>query len=556
MMEEGSKNRKWNREKTAEVITEYEKKKAEIVSQRQYAEEEGVPRTTLQHWLKRKNSIEHEQAVVKFFESPDGLAVLHRIVLAAEFIIEFVGAGGIRLVCLFLELSGLDRFVASSYGSQQKVSTAMEKKIVEYGSQEREKLSVGMKPKEITATQDETFHPNICLVAIEPVSNFILLEKYVEKRDAETWKQAMEEAVSGMPVKIFQSTSDEGKAILSHVEQGLGVHHSPDLCHVQSSLIKGTSLALASNKRRAEEACQEASELTHKIISQQKMYETKDRGRGRPPNFEKRIEEAQQLEQEAKHRLVQATEQQEEVKLAIKAISTTYHPFDLETGQMRSAQDISFLLEKHFSDITRVANETQLPSRCTKLIDKAQKVVIQLVATIAFFHTTVIAKVNALGLESRVERVMYENLIPGFYIQMAAGKAPTAQQRHALEETSHRLLAILKEDTGPLSGLNVEDRKLVEKVAKESAEVFQRSSSCVEGRNGQLSFRHHCLHKIRTRKLQALTVVHNYFIKRPDRTTAAERFFGAKPADLFEWLLDHIDLPARPAKKRSLSLAA
>src|SRR5205823_5055007 len=100
-------------------------KKEEIVSQRQYAEQQGVPRTTLQHWLKRKNSIEHEQAVVNFFESPDGLAVLHRIVMAADFILEFVGADGIRLACLFLELSKLDRFVASSYGSQQKVSSAM-----------------------------------------------------------------------------------------------------------------------------------------------------------------------------------------------------------------------------------------------------------------------------------------------------------------------------------------------------------------------------------------------------------------------------------------------
>lgn len=555
-MKESSKNPRWDREKTAEVVTNYEKKIEEIVSQRQYAEEEGVPRTTLQHWLKRKNSIEHQQAVVNFFESPDGLAVLHQIGMAAEFVIEFVGAGGIRLVCLFLELSGLDRFVASSYGSQQKVSTAMEKEIIEYGSRQREKLSSGMKPKQITATEDETFHPEICLVAIEPASNFILLEKYVEKRDAETWDKAMKESVSGMPVKIIQSTSDEGKAILSHVEQGLGVHHSPDLCHVQTNLIKGTSLALASNKRQAEKACHEALAQTNKIISKQKVYATTDRGPGRPPNFEKRIEEAQQLEEEAKERLVKATAQQQEAQSAIKAIGSAYHPFDLETGIARSAQDIACLLEKYFSQIRQIAQEAELPDRCKKFIEKGQKVVLQLVATIAFFHTTVIAKVEALGLESNVEKAMYENLIPGFYIQMAARKASTAQQRHTLEETSHRLLAPLKQEGSPLFGLNAEEIKLAEKVAKECAEIFQRSSSCVEGRNGQLSLRHHSLHKIRTQKLKALTVVHNYFIERPDGTTAAERFFDVKPADLFEWLLDRIDLPARPAKKRSLLRAA
>ncbi|MEW6736820.1 MAG: DUF6399 domain-containing protein, partial [Acidobacteriota bacterium] len=85
---------------------------------------------------------------------------------------------------------------------------------------------------------------------------------------------------------------------------------------------------------------------------------------------------------------------------------------------------------------------------------------------------------------------------------------------------------------------------------------FQRSSSCVEGRNGQFSLRHHSLHRIGIRKLQALTIVHNYFIKRRDGTTAAQRFFGSKPADLFQWLIDRVSLPARPAKRPSLLKAA
>jgi hypothetical protein len=37
-------------------------------------------------------------------------------------------------------------------------------------------------PKWITLYEDETFHPAICLVAIDAESNFIMLEEYVEKR--------------------------------------------------------------------------------------------------------------------------------------------------------------------------------------------------------------------------------------------------------------------------------------------------------------------------------------------------------------------------------------
>jgi hypothetical protein len=37
--------------------------------------------------------------------------------------------------------------------------------------------------------------------------------------------------------------------------------------------------------------------------------------------------------------------------------------------------------------------------------------------------------------------------------------------------------------------------------------------------------------------LKALTVIHNYMVKRADGTTAAERFFGQKHRDVFTWLV-------------------
>jgi hypothetical protein len=55
---------------------------------------------------------------------------------------------------------------------------------------------------------------------------------------------------------------------------------------------------------------------------------------------------------------------------------------------------------------------------------------------------------------------------------------------------------------------------------------------------------------MRNHGIQALTIIHNYHIKRPDGTTAAERFFENKPNDLFNCLLDQMDIPVRPAKKR------
>jgi len=128
-----------------------------------------------------------------------------------------------------------------------------------------------------------------------------------------------------------------------------------------------------------------------------------------------------------------------------------------------------------------------------------------------------------------MEQAVYDNLIPAIYLHLVSEKAQNAERRHELQGRSKELLAPLLSTNGPLGGLGKEDLVVIETVAQECAQLFQRSSSCVEGRNGQLALRHHSLHRIGNRKLAALTTVHNYFVKRSEGTTAAERFFGSKP---------------------------
>ena len=72
----------------------------------------------------------------------------------------------------------------------------MQAELSVFAAQEQLRLAHTMEPKKITVCEDETYHPEICLVAIEPVSDFILLEKYAAQRDAETWNQALEQSVT------------------------------------------------------------------------------------------------------------------------------------------------------------------------------------------------------------------------------------------------------------------------------------------------------------------------------------------------------------------------
>ena len=115
----GTEKKRWNRVDIAEKMDQFEQAHQRTPSQRQLAEELDIPRSTLQHWLRRKAAIDADPEVVAFFESPAGVAFLHRLVLAAHLVMTLLGPCGICLMCLFLELSGLDQFVAASYGAQQ-----------------------------------------------------------------------------------------------------------------------------------------------------------------------------------------------------------------------------------------------------------------------------------------------------------------------------------------------------------------------------------------------------------------------------------------------------
>ena len=538
-----TRKRKWTREEVAEKMEAFEQAYQQTPSERQLAQELGIPRSTLQHWLKRKERIDAEPEVVAFFESAVGVAFLHRLVLAAHLVMTLLGPCGIRLVCLFLELSGLDQFVAACYGAQRKVAVVMEEAVVTFGKEEKERLAAGMATKQVTVCEDETFHPQICLVAIEPVSNFILLEQYADDRKAETWTKALGAATEGLPIEIVQSTSDEGRGLLRHVKKDLGVHHSPDLFHVQQELVRGTSVALASRKRRAEEA---VAETTKQVSRHREEQPTDPDGEGShksAPGVEGQLEQAQKT-------LETVTAHQERVKKAIQGVSVAYHPFDLETGAARSAEKVSTALEQLFAEVETVAAEANLPQRCLKKIQKAKGVVVEMVATVAFFWLIAKAKVEASSLTPEVEQAVYDHLIPAIYLSLVSEKTRDPEQRYTLLIKSKKLLAPLLSRNGPLADLETTEKVTIETVARECAQLFQRSSSCVEGRNGQLALRHHSLHRISDRKLTALTTVHNYFTKRRNGTTAAERFFGSKPRDLFEWLLEQVDLPGRPAQQR------
>lgn len=511
-------------------------------SQRHHADLLGIPHATFNYWLRHYSPAE-DDPTDSFFRSRCGELVLRRIVLAALTTFHLQGACGIRLVGTFLQRAGLDHWVACSRGALHPLAAEVESDLVAFRECQQPALAQQMKPKTITLVADEHFHSSKpCLVGLEPVSGFLLVESYRDRRDADTWKEATPEGTAGMPVEIVQMTSDEARALICCAEKGLQAMHSPDLFHGQRDMLKPLLLPLTRPLQQAEKELEKAAQHTGKL----------DTPLAEPVSEEDflALVEAVRQEEAIRKQLEQARELKEEAVQQVRGVGDDYHPFDRETGKPVTAEEVGKRLTEHVDKLAEVVAEAGLGEKAQQAVNKSRTWVGTLMGCVAWFWGLATARVQELELSEAQEQIVYEKLLAGHYWERAAGRARTAQERKRLKEMAEGLKKAAWREGGALSSLPEEEKREVEEVARETAGLFQRSSSCVEGRNGRLSLQHHGHSRVSERRLKALTVIHNYMVKRSDGTTAAERFFGQKPRDVFTWLLERMpDLP-RPAPNR------
>ena len=517
--------RTWNRQHAAVNLKALEAATRKGGSERSFSIESGVPRTTLQYWRARRDQIEASPGVVAFFESPEGVVFLERLTLAAHFCLTLVGDSGIRLVSAFLDHAGLSGFIGCSYGAQQQVGSELLDLVTAYGKQEQARLAANMPHKVITVCLDETFPAQgQCLVGNE----------------------AMKRATAGMKLKVEQVTSDQAKALLRHAKDH-DAHHSPDLFHVEQEITRALGLPMSRPVRRAHETLTTSTATLEQHIADQVAYEQGSRRPGRPPSFHKRIQAASEVVAHDQRALDTAREQRARYTAAVHGISDQYHPYGLDTGAPRTADTLSDELHALFTGLYDLASETGASKKAVAKLNKAQRVAPKMVETLAFHHQQVDARVNALQIPQEQRDLLTNVWIPAAHLMCAAPKARTSERTEELRQVAMTLMATHK---AQWEGLSVQERQKFDEIAHGCAEIFQRSSSCVEGRNGRLALAEHARRQLPEKKLGALTVIHNYSTRRPDGSTAAERFFGAPPQNLFDWLLQRFSRVPRPAKRR------
>jgi hypothetical protein len=366
---------RWERTRRAALFDPYRALQAQGLSLRQAAQALDVPRSTLQAWRVDQERLDEHPAVVALFHRSPGLAFLHRLVLGIPLVWTEVGAWGMRLVCLLLQRTGLDRFVAAAYGVQHQGNRPVEEAIVAYRREESARLAKDMPAQAITVAKDATLSGGLCLVAMDPKSHDIILEQAAPARAQDTWHALMAQALAGLHCQRRQSTSDAAPGLLASVAHHLGAPHLPDVFPGQHELVKAVSGPIATKQRAAAQTATEAQERLEHVQGQLQGAGNAPakRGPGRPPQATASREQLAQEAYAAHQAFERISAQREPVAQRIRAIGHASHVVDGERGVRRNGQRIAADSQAQMDRVRTVAPHEGLSQSCLDRIEKAER---------------------------------------------------------------------------------------------------------------------------------------------------------------------------------------
>ena len=130
-----------------------------------------------------------------------------------------------------------------------------------------------------------------------------------------------------------------------------------------------------------------------------------------------------------------------------------------------------------------------------------------------------------LNLNDTEKQFVKSSLLPYVYLGTQCKKARSSHDKTLYKDLESKVFSIWNaSDSDHLSMLKDKDQWLI--WARNQIKNFQRTSSAVEGRNGFLAIGYKNKQHLGERNLEALTVIHNFDIRREYHLTPAERLFG------------------------------
>ena len=465
-----------------------------------------------------------------FWETKEGGAWLCRLYVAVLFLFGITCGIGAGRISLFFKLLRLDMHIGSSPSTIKNYINKIQDLLEKYQKSQQAQLS-NNKSLTIVGGADETFIEDMILVFMDLASGFIFVEQPSKNRCYETWKDKVQAIVDKFGVNIKYIVSDRAKPLIKLAKEGFGCLSIPDLFHGVNEIVKVFGLSLGRKKNAIQkELCKALSTLAllkelGKNISQQESIVS--HLKKEQAIIESGISHYRQL---------------------LHTLSQIVHPFDITNSNGQTSAQVQLLLNQLVEEIRELQKEHEINDPKER-IEKFCKQIEDIASVIDAWWLWVEESLDSDKVTEEIQEWLLTYLLPTVYWQKQAERTKNPDLKeayfYAFEKAQYEL------EHHPLTSSLIHQKELLS-WADWMVSNFQRTSSAVEGRNGCLSQIHHNGRSITKKRLKALTTIHNYYLKRSDGTTAAERLFGRKFDDPFEWLVEHMgDLPlARMSKKR------
>jgi hypothetical protein len=480
----------------------------------------------------------HQQAIERrnqypeseFWESEAGSAWLKLLVLGCIFFFGIKHSIGVGELSQFLKALRLGLHVGCSPSALAQLKERMKETITAYEAAQAEHCQ----PHEgqgIGVGSDEVFFGLPVLVLMELGSGYIFTEVQSEDRTYETWKEQIQSWWGQSSWQCHWMVSDRAKALIKLAAEGLGCVSVPDLFHALRSLGQPIGSAIGRQQSRLAKQSQtlKAKQETAKTEAQQ-----------------------QQVEQSLKTLSSQQTtvsQDQQQYREAIRQISLSIHPFDLERHEAQTLGDLKTALVNPLEQLRTLA-QTYGGAKAFEAIESFEK---QLPDIAQGIHAWWLWATQALATQTpsvELQNWVMTVLFPWVYWLQQADKTQQSELKVRYQQASDHAAQKLLEH--PITQTMVAaERQIWIDWARWMVNNYQRTSSAVEGRNGYLTRLYHSGRGFCKQTLKVLTIIHNFHLKRPDGTTAAQRLFDHEFPDLFDWVVDHMGaLPlARQSQK-------
>ena len=496
-------------------------------------------------WIQgSKSSVHrHQQATVRrnqhpesgLWETQEGDAWLQRLVFATLYVFGLQRHVGADTLSEFFKLLHLETHVGVSPTALRTLLTHMEALLPQF--QQACEASIPPKSRQAVIAADETFPGNdMILVLMELSSGYLLVEESSPERDYATWLAQSAPRLKALGIDVKHAISDRAKALIKLALDGFQCASGADVFHEQYGLSRWLAPALGRLKGRAETAYQDVQAALTKSpphAAQTTALETQ---------LEKAVEALEDMEQG-----------QQDYREHLLGISAAVHPFALTDSTCQTSESVVSQLEQRAQALETLANRHGILDK-DGAVQKFRNQVKALSSHVGVWWDWVAEILQGLSVDERTRAWLTETLLPVLYWHHQQEKTHNKAHKRLYREAWERAVQAWEADPFWSAGLSNSDQQRWLTWGEWMVRQFHRSSSAVEGRNGCLSQMYHNGRGLTPKRLKALTVIHNYGIRRSDGTTAAERLFEIPFPDLFETLVCQMGALPLPRKARQRTL--